>query len=109
VTNSYDGSPSPACTGIGGLQLSQVQSMHDNSNYGTGFPYRGNLTQTTGLIAGNKQCYAYDTAGCGGDTWSGASLISLTSPEVTAHLTSRRPFSGSARATRATSQNTGGV
>jgi hypothetical protein len=59
-TNSYDGSPYPTCTGIGGLRVSDAQSMHDTA-YDINFTHRGNLTQTTGLIGSNKQCYAYDT------------------------------------------------
>jgi hypothetical protein len=59
VTNSYDG-PSSRC--MGGLIASSAQWMHD-STYDVNMPYRGNLTQTVGLIGSNTECASYDTAG----------------------------------------------
>ena len=54
VTKSYDNGYPP-------LQATPA-GMHD-SNYGTSFLYRGNVTQTTGLSSSDTRYFAYDAAG----------------------------------------------
>ncbi len=48
VTKTYD-NYSTACAGAAGMVSRTGSVLHDDTNYGTGFTYRGNATQT-GLV-----------------------------------------------------------
>ena len=61
VTNTYDGYALPGCSPVAGLTARTGLRLHDDTNYGTGFTYRGNLTFTSSMSG--ARCTGYETTG----------------------------------------------
>ena len=61
VTNTYDGYALPGCSPVAGLTARTGLRLHDDTNYGTGFTYRGNVTFTSSTSG--ARCTGYETTG----------------------------------------------
>ena len=60
VTNTYDNYWT-TCVGGAGMVLRSGSVLHDDTNYGTGFTYRGNATQTVSV--GGSAVMRYESTG----------------------------------------------
>jgi RHS repeat-associated protein len=77
ISNTYD-AYSTTCGGASGLVSRTGLPMHDDTNYGTGFAYRGNVTTYSGL--NGKADMTYESTGILSCTQDGAGKAVTTSP-----------------------------
>jgi YD repeat-containing protein len=80
VTNNYDDySSSPtACGGAVGMVLRSGAWLHDDTNFGTGFTYRGNVTSRVSL--GGSATTRYESTGVPMCTVDGAGVTATSAP-----------------------------
>ena len=77
VQNTYD-NYGTACNGSSGMVSRMGLAMHDDTNYGTGFGYRGNVTSRTSL--GGSAAMTYESTGVLACSQDGAGKVVTTSP-----------------------------
>jgi YD repeat-containing protein len=78
VTNTYDAyTPSYGCAP---LTARNNAGLHDDGNYGTGFTYRGNVTNRSSL--GGSVCVAFETTGVAVQTTDGAGRVTSAAPSA---------------------------
>ena len=76
VTNTYDGYASTICSGVVATMVERTGlALHDDTNYGTGMVYRGNVTTRASL--GGTAVMRYESTGVGVCTDDG--LLHVTS------------------------------
>ena len=78
VTNTYDGYTAGPCSPVAGLTARTGLALHDDTNFGLGFAYRGNLTRSVSV--GGVQCLGYETTGVVTGTMDGAGRFVMAAP-----------------------------
>ena len=78
VTNTYDGYTAGPCSPVAGLTGRTGLALHDDTNFGLGFAYRGNLTRSVSV--GGVQCLGYETTGVVTGTMDGAGRYVTAAP-----------------------------
>jgi RHS repeat-associated protein len=79
VTNTYDGYSSSVCSPVSALSARTGLRLHDDTNFGTGFVYRGNVTYTTSLSG--IRCTRYETTGVVTGSMDGSGRYVSVSPD----------------------------
>jgi len=78
VTNTYDGYAAGVCSPVAGLTARTGLTFHDDTNYGVGMTYRGNLPRS--VTVGGVQCVGYESTGVATGTMDGAGHYVMSAP-----------------------------